>query len=156
MELKHKDLLGIEDLTREEIELILDQADSFKEISMREIKKVPALRGKTIIFFFVEPSTRTRTSFEIAAKRLSADKLSITAAASSLTKGETLLDTAKNLQAMAPDAIIIRHAYSGAPHFLARMLDASIINAGDGTHEHPTQALLDAFTIREKKKRLQG
>jgi aspartate carbamoyltransferase catalytic subunit len=156
MELKHKDLLGIEDLTREEIELILDQADSFKEISMREIKKVPALRGKTIIFFFVEPSTRTRTSFEIAAKRLSADTLSITAAASSLTKGETLLDTAKNLQAMAPDAIIIRHAYSGAPHFLARMLPSSIINAGDGTHEHPTQALLDAFTIREKKKRLQG
>jgi aspartate carbamoyltransferase catalytic subunit len=156
MELKHKDLLGIEDLTREEIELILDQADSFREISTREIKKVPALRGKTIIFFFVEPSTRTRTSFEIAAKRLSADTLSITAAASSLTKGETLLDTAKNLQAMAPDAIIIRHAYSGAPHFLARMLPSSIINAGDGTHEHPTQALLDAFTIREKKKRLQG
>jgi aspartate carbamoyltransferase catalytic subunit len=156
MELRRKDLLGIEDLSREEIELILDQADSFKEISTRDIKKVPALRGKTIVFFFVEPSTRTRTSFEIAAKRLSADTLAITASASSLTKGETLLDTAKNLEAMAPDAIIMRHAYSGAPHFLARMLKASIINAGDGTHEHPTQGLLDAFTIREKKKRIAG
>jgi aspartate carbamoyltransferase catalytic subunit len=156
MELRSKDLLGIESLSKEEILLILDQADSFKEISTREIKKVPALRGKTIIFFFVEASTRTRTSFEIAAKRLSADTLSITASASSLTKGETLLDTAKNLEAMAPDAIIIRHAYSGAPHFLANLLKASIINAGDGTHEHPTQALLDAFTIREKKRRLEG
>lgn len=156
MELRSKDLVGIESLTREEIELILNQADSFKEISTRDIKKVPALRGKTIIFFFVEASTRTRTSFEIAAKRLSADTLSITAAASSLTKGETLLDTAKNLEAMAPDAIIIRHAYSGAPHFLARLCKASIINAGDGQHEHPTQALLDAYTIREKKKRLEG
>ncbi len=156
MQLKSKDLLGIEQLTREEIELILDQAESFKEISTREIKKVPALRGKTIIFFFVEPSTRTRTSFEIAAKRLSADTLNITASASSLTKGETLLDTAKNLMAMAPDAIIIRHAYSGAPHFLAGMLKASIINAGDGWHEHPTQGLLDAFTIRERKKRIEG
>jgi aspartate carbamoyltransferase catalytic subunit len=151
-----KDLLGIESLGREEIELILDQADSFKEISTRDIKKVPALRGKTIIFFFVEPSTRTRTSFEIAAKRLSADTLSITASASSLTKGETLLDTAKNLEAMAPDAIIIRHAYSGAPHFLAKLLKASIINAGDGSHEHPTQALLDAYTIRERKGKLEG
>src|ERR1041385_9113837 len=156
MELRGKDLLGIEDLSKEEIELILDQADSFKEISMREIKKVPALRGKTIIFFFVEASTRTRTSFEIAAKRLSADTLSIAASTSSLTKGETLLDTAKNLEAMAPDAIIIRHAFSGAPHFLARHSRASIINAGDGSHEHPTQGLLDAFTIHEKKKKLAG
>jgi aspartate carbamoyltransferase catalytic subunit len=156
MSFKRKDLLGIEPLEAEEIQLILDTAESFKEVSTREIKKVPALRGKTVINIFLEPSTRTRTSFEIAEKRLSADTLSLTAATSSLTKGETLYDTALNLEAMQPDFLVVRHSSAGAPHFLAGICRASVINAGDGAHEHPTQALLDALTIREKKGRLAG
>ena len=151
-----KDILGIEDLSPEEILIILKTAESFKEISEREIKKVPTLRGKTVILFFYEPSTRTRTSFEVAAKRLSADTMSLSASGSSLVKGETLLDTAKNLEAMHPDAIIMRHSCSGAPHFLAGRTGSSIINAGDGTHEHPSQALLDMLTIKESKGRLDG
>jgi aspartate carbamoyltransferase catalytic subunit len=151
-----KDLLGIRELQVEEIETILDTAESFKEVSLRSIKKVPTLRGKTIINLFFEASTRTRTSFEIAAKRLSADAVNISASTSSVTKGETLIDTARNLQAMAPDAIVIRHPSSGVPHQLAQMIDAAVINGGDGAHEHPTQALLDAFTIREHKKRIDG
>jgi aspartate carbamoyltransferase catalytic subunit len=154
--LTSKDLLGMADLSREEIELILETAESFKEISQRPIKKVPTLRGKTVILFFYEPSTRTRTSFEIAAKRLSADTLSLSASGSSLVKGETLLDTALNLQAMNPDAVIIRHSASGAPHLIAKAMRATIINAGDGAHEHPSQALLDMLTIKEAKGRLDG
>jgi aspartate carbamoyltransferase catalytic subunit len=149
-------LTGMKGLTREEIETILTTAESLKEISFRDIKKVPTLRGKTIVNFFHEPSTRTRTSFEIAAKRLSADTVSLSAGTSSLVKGETLIDTAKNLEAMAPDVIVIRHSMAGAPHLLSRSVKASIINAGDGMHEHPTQALLDLMTIREKKGTLQG
>jgi aspartate carbamoyltransferase catalytic subunit len=154
--LRSKDLLGIEGLSLEQIQLILDTAESFREISTRPIKKVPTLRGKTVINLFFEASTRTRTSFEIAAKRLSADAINISAASSSVMKGETLVDTARNLEAMAPDAIVIRHTSSGAPHQLARACRASIVNAGDGAHEHPTQALLDAFTILENKKGIQG
>jgi aspartate carbamoyltransferase catalytic subunit len=154
--LRHKDLLGIADLSAEEIVLILDTAEAMREIGYRPIKKVPTLRGKTILNLFFEPSTRTRTSFEIAEKRLSADTLNIAAALSSVVKGETLADTALNLEAMAPDMIVVRHSSSGACHFLARICRAGIINAGDGMHEHPTQALLDAFTIREHKKRLAG
>jgi aspartate carbamoyltransferase catalytic subunit len=149
-------LTGMKGLTREEIETILTTAESLKEISSRDIKKVPTLRGKTVVNFFHEPSTRTRTSFEIAAKRLSADTVSLSAGTSSLVKGETLIDTAKNLEAMAPDVIVIRHSMAGAPHLLSRSVKASIINAGDGMHEHPTQALLDLMTIREKKGTLQG
>src|SRR5207342_3590116 len=134
----------------------LDTAESFQEVSEREIKKVPTLRGRTVINLFFEASTRTRTSFEIAAKRLSADSINISAASSSLVKGETLIDTARNLEAMAPDVIVIRHSSSGAPHQLAKACRASIVNAGDGAHEHPTQALLDAFTILENKKGIQG
>ena len=156
MPLRSKDLLGIEDLSLEQIQLILDTAESFREISTRPIKKVPTLRGKTVINLFFEASTRTRTSFEIAAKRLSADAINISAASSSVVKGETLVDTARNLEAMAPDAIVIRHTSSGAPHQLARACRASIVNAGDGAHEHPTQALLDAFTILENRKGIQG
>ena len=156
MTFTRKDLLGIRELSAEEIETILDSAESFKEISQRAIKKVPTLRGKTVINFFFESSTRTRTSFEIAAKRLSADSINISASTSSLTKGETLIDTARNLEAMAPDAIVIRHPSPGVPHQLAKMIDASVINGGDGAHEHPTQALLDAFTIREHKGRIAG
>jgi aspartate carbamoyltransferase catalytic subunit len=156
MAFNRKDLLGIRELSVEEINTVLDSADSFKEISRRSIKKVPTLRGKTIINFFFESSTRTRTSFEIAAKRLSADTINISASNSSLTKGESLIDTAQNLQAMSPDAIVIRHPSPGVPHQLAKMVDASIINGGDGAHEHPTQALLDAFTIREHKGRIAG
>jgi len=156
MAFNRKDLLGIRELSAEEINTILDAADSFKEISTRSIKKVPTLRGKTVINFFFESSTRTRTSFEIAAKRLSADTINISASNSSVTKGETLIDTARNLEAMAPDAIVIRHPSPGVPHQLAKMIDAAIINGGDGAHEHPTQALLDAFTIREHKGRLAG
>jgi aspartate carbamoyltransferase catalytic subunit len=151
-----KDLLGIRQLSVEEITTILDTALSFKEINERRIKKVPTLRGKTVINFFFESSTRTRTSFEIAGKRLSADTINISASTSSVTKGETLADTAQNLQAMAPDAIIIRHPSPGVPHQLARLIDAAIINGGDGAHEHPTQALLDAFTIREQMGRIAG
>jgi aspartate carbamoyltransferase catalytic subunit len=154
--LKKKDLLGIEGLSAEEIQLILDTAESFREVSTRPIKKVPTLRGKTVINLFFEASTRTRTSFEIAAKRLSADAVNISASTSSVVKGETLIDTAQNLQAMAPDVIVIRHSSSGAPHMLARLCTASIVNAGDGAHEHPTQALLDAFTILKYKKKLHG
>lgn len=152
----HKDLLGMEQLSLKDIELILDTAESMKEVSQRDIKKVPTLRGKSIVNFFYEPSTRTRASFELAAKRLSADTISLSSSGSSMTKGETLMDTAKNLQAMNPDLIVLRHSSSGAPHLLAPELKAGIINAGDGTNEHPTQALLDLFTIREKKGRLEG
>jgi aspartate carbamoyltransferase catalytic subunit len=151
-----KDLLGIADLTSSEISLILDTAEAMKEVSARPIKKVPALRGKTVINLFYEPSTRTRTSFEVAEKRLSADTLNIAIATSSVVKGETLIDTALNLEAMNPDVIVMRHASSGACHLLARTCKAGIVNAGDGMHEHPTQGLLDAFTIRERKGRLQG
>jgi aspartate carbamoyltransferase catalytic subunit len=151
-----KDLLSIGDLTSDEIYRILDTTEAMREIGQRPIKKVPTLRGKTIVNMFYEPSTRTRTSFEIAEKRLSADTLSIAAATSSALKGETLADTAMNIEAMAPDMIILRHASSGACHLLSRICKSRIINAGDGMHEHPTQALLDAYTIREHKKRLDG
>ena len=153
---QRKDLLGIRELSAEEITFILDTADAFKDVGTREIKKVPALRGKTLVNFFVEPSTRTRTSFEIAAIRLSADVINISAAASSLTKGETLKDTAKILEANHADIIVLRHSSSGAPQFLAERLSSSIINAGDGAHEHPTQALLDLYTIRERKGTVAG
>jgi len=151
-----KDLLGIADLSVDEIYSILDTAEAMREIGERPIKKVPTLRGKTIVNLFYEPSTRTRTSFEIAEKRLSADTLNVAVAASSVQKGETLADTALNLEAMAPDMIVLRHASSGACHLLARICRSRIINAGDGMHEHPTQALLDAFTIRQHKKRVDG
>ena len=154
--LKSRHLLGVAGLEAGEITLILDTAVAMKEIGGRAIKKVPTLRGRTVVNLFFEPSTRTRTSFEIAEKRLSADTLSIATATSSVTKGESLLDTVRNLEAMAPDMIVMRHASSGAPHLLARTCRSAIINAGDGMHEHPTQALLDAFTIREHKGRLAG
>jgi len=154
--LNSRHLLGIADLTPDEIALILDTAGAMTEIAARPIKKVPTLRGRTVVNLFFEPSTRTRTSFEVAEKRLSADTLSIAVAQSSVTKGETLLDTVRNLEAMAPDMIVMRHSSSGAPHLLARLCRSVIINAGDGMHEHPTQALLDAFTIREHKQRLDG
>src|SRR6187397_2589881 len=154
--LRRKDLLGIAELSPGEIELILDTAEAMKEVGTRPIKKVPALRGKTVINLFYEPSTRTRTSFEIAEKRLSADTLNIAIGTSSVVKGETLSDTALNLEAMSPDMIVLRHASSGAGHLLSRICRSGIINAGDGMHEHPTQALLDAFTIRERKGRLAG
>lgn len=152
----HKDLIGMGQLSIKDIDLILDTAESFKEISHREIKKVPTLRGKSVVHFFYEPSTRTRTSFEIAAKRLSADTISLSAAENSMVKGETLIDTARNLQAMNPDLIVLRHSSSGVPHLLAREISAGIINAGDGINEHPTQALLDLYTIRERKGRING
>ena len=151
-----KDLLAISDLSGEEIKRILDTAEAMREIGERPIKKVPTLRGKTVVNLFFEPSTRTRTSFEIAEKRLSADTLNIAVAASSVIKGETLADTAMNIEAMAPDMIVLRHSSSGACHLLSRICKSRIINAGDGMHEHPTQALLDAFTIREHKKRIKG
>jgi aspartate carbamoyltransferase catalytic subunit len=151
-----KHLLGIRELDAPEITYLLDTAETFRDVSKREIKKVPALRGRTVINLFFESSTRTRTSFEIAAKRLSADAVNVSVSTSSVTKGETLLDTARNLEAMAPDCIVIRHSMSGAPHHLARMCSAPIVNAGDGSHEHPTQALLDALTIREYKGRIKG
>jgi aspartate carbamoyltransferase catalytic subunit len=154
--LRRKDLLGISDMAADEITLVLDTAEAMKEIGSRAIKKVPALRGKTVVNLFFEPSTRTRTSFEIAEKRLSADTLNIAIASSSVVKGETLADTALNLEAMQPDMIVLRHSSSGACHLLSRICRSAIINAGDGMHEHPTQALLDAFTIRERKKRLEG
>jgi len=156
MTLKRKDILDMKDLSVEEINLILDTADSFLEVSTREIKKVPTLRGKTIINLFVEASTRTRTSFEIAGKRLSADTINISGSSSSIIKGETLIDTARNLEAMNPDVIVLRHSAAGTPHMLARLVKPSVINAGDGAHEHPTQALLDLMTIREKKGRIAG
>ncbi len=151
-----KDLLGIAELSPAEILLVLDTAESFREVSQRPIKKVPTLRGKTVVNLFFESSTRTRSSFEIAERRLSADSLSFAAGGSSLSKGESLVDTALNLEAMAPDLIVIRHQHPGAPHLLARRLRSGVINAGDGAHEHPTQALLDAFTIRRHKGRLEG
>ena len=151
-----KNLLGLEGLSRDEIQMVLDTADSFKEISEREIKKVPTLRGRTVILFFHEPSTRTRTSFEVAAKRLSADTISLSVSGSSMVKGETLIDTARNLEAMKPDAIVLRHSSSGACRLLSERVDTAVINAGDGRHEHPTQALLDLLTIRECKNRLEG
>src|SRR5687767_3052962 len=154
--LRRKDLLGIADLSAPEITLVLDTAEAMKEVATRPIKKVPALRGKTVVNLFFEPSTRTRTSFEIAEKRLSADTLNIAIGTSSVVKGETLADTALNLEAMQPDMIVLRHSSSGTCHLLSRICRASIVNAGDGMHQHPTQALLDAFTIREHKKRLQG
>jgi aspartate carbamoyltransferase catalytic subunit len=151
-----KHLLGIRELEAGEITHLLDTAETFREISRRDIKKVPALRGRTVINLFFEPSTRTRTSFEIAAKRLSADAINVSVSTSSVSKGETLLDTARNLEAMAPDCIVVRHSMAGAPQQLARMGNAPIVNAGDGSHEHPTQALLDALTIREYKGRIDG
>jgi aspartate carbamoyltransferase catalytic subunit len=156
MSFAHKHILGTEYLSADDIRQILDTADSFKEINSRDIKKVPTLRGKTIVNLFYEASTRTRTSFEIAGKRLSADTINITASSSSVVKGETLEDTAKNIEAMAPDIIVMRHAASGAPHYLAKRLNCSVINAGDGAHEHPSQALLDLLTIRQHKGRLEG
>ncbi|MBI5588702.1 MAG: aspartate carbamoyltransferase catalytic subunit [Deltaproteobacteria bacterium] len=156
MRLKRKDLLGIEELSAEEITLILTTAESFREVSEREIKKVPTLRGRTVINLFYEPSTRTRTSFEIAAKRMSADAVNISVSASSVVKGETLKDTARNLEAMRPDCIVIRHASAGTPHMLAGYVGCSVINAGDGAHEHPSQALLDMLTVKEKKGRIEG
>jgi aspartate carbamoyltransferase catalytic subunit len=152
--LRRKDLLGIADLSPEEIALVLDTAVAMKEVGSRPIKKVPALRGKTVVNLFFEPSTRTRTSFEIAEKRLSADTLSVAIGTSSVVKGETLADTALNLEAMSPDMIVLRHSSSGACHLLSRICRSAIVNAGDGTNEHPTQALLDALTIRERKGRL--
>jgi len=156
MSLKRKDLLGIQDLSVEEINLVLETAESFKEVSGRDIKKVPTLRGKTVVNLFFEPSTRTRTSFELAAKRLSADVINFAVSASSVAKGETLLDTARNIEAMQADFIVLRHPVAGAPHILAKLLRASVINAGDGEHEHPTQALLDLYTLREKKREFKG
>jgi aspartate carbamoyltransferase catalytic subunit len=156
MSLNRKDLLGIEDLSPEEIQLILNTASSMSEIASRPIKKVPTLRGRTIINLFFEPSTRTRSSFEIAEKRLSADTLNFSSSGSALSKGESMLDTVRNLEAMAPDFLVMRHGASGAPHFIARHSKASVVNAGDGMHEHPTQALLDAYTIRQHKGKLDG
>lgn len=156
MSLKRKDLVSIASLTLDEITLVLDTADSFKEVSGREIKKVPALRGKTVVNLFFEPSTRTRTSFELAAKRLSADVINISPSSSSVVKGETLLDTARNIEAMQADIIVLRHPDAGAAETLANGVKSSVINAGDGWHEHPTQALLDLFTMREKKLNFKG
>src|SRR5947209_7388956 len=148
---RRKDLLGLREMTADEINFVLETTDAFKQVGTREIKKVPALRGKTLVNFFVEPSTRTRTSFELAAFRLSPDVINISATTSSLTKGETLKDTARNLEALHVDILVLRHSSAGAPQFLAQRLKSSVINAGDGAHEHPTQALLDLYTIREKR-----
>ncbi len=156
MGFKRKDLLSISSLAPEEIQLILEAAEPFKEVSGREIKKVPALRGKTVVNLFFEPSTRTRTSFELAGKRLSADVINFTPSLSSIVKGETLLDTARNIESMQADIIVVRHSSSGAPETLARVIRSSVINAGDGWHEHPTQGLLDLFTIKEKKGEVKG
>ena len=156
MRFERKDLLGLEELTREEIELILETAESFKEISERPIKKVPILRGKTIVNLFFEPSTRTQASFGLAARRLSADTISVSSSSSSVLKGETLLDTARNIEAMRVDVVVIRHSVPGVPHFLARRLKASVVNAGDGAHEHPTQGLLDLLTIQDRFGKVKG
>jgi len=156
MRLKRKDLLSIEDLSAEEIGTILSTAESFREVSEREIKKVPTLRGKTVINLFYEPSTRTRTSFEIAAKRMSADAVNISVSTSSVVKGETLKDTARNLEAMRPDCLVVRHASAGVPRMLAGYVGCSVVNAGDGAHEHPSQALLDILTVKEKKGDING
>ncbi len=154
MSLKRKDLLSIASLSPEEIAVLLEASEPFKEVSGREIKKVPALRGKTVVNLFFEPSTRTRTSFELAAKRLSADVINFSPESSSVVKGETLLDTARNIEAMQADIIVLRHSSAGSAEVLAKNVRSSVINAGDGWHEHPTQALLDLFTIKEKKGRL--
>lgn len=154
--LKRKDLLGIKDLSADEINLILDTAAGFKDVLKRDIKKVPTLRGRTVVNLFYEPSTRTRTSFEVASKRLSMDVINFSVPTSSVVKGETLIDTALTVQALGADIIIIRHSSSGVPHLLAENIEASVINAGDGMNEHPTQALLDAFTMREKKGKIEG
>ena len=151
-----KDLLALEDLSKEEIELILKTAESFKEVSAREVKKVPALRGKSIANLFFESSTRTRTSFEVAAKRLSADTINFSSSGSSTSKGESLSDTAKNIEAMQVDTIVMRHSSSGSAEYLSKVVKAGVINAGDGIHEHPTQGLLDIFTVKEKKKNIAG
>ena len=156
MSLKHKNLLSLAPLSVEDIHLILETADSFKEVSGREIKKVPALRGRTVVNLFFEPSTRTRTSFELAAKRLSADVINFSPSSSSVVKGETLLDTARNIEAMQADIIVLRHSSAGAAETLARGVKSSVINAGDGWHEHPTQALLDLYTIRERGMKFEG
>lgn len=156
MGLKRKDLLSLASLSAEEIKLVLDTADSFKEVSGREIKKVPALRGKTVVNLFFEPSTRTRTSFELAAKRLSADVINFSPSSSSVVKGETLLDTARNIEAMQADIIVLRHSAAGAAETLSRGVKSSVINAGDGWHEHPTQALLDLYTIRSRGMQFPG
>src|SRR5216117_804237 len=151
-----KEHLGMRELSADEINFVLETANEFKQVGTREIKKVPALGGKALVNFFVEPSTRTRTSFELAAIRLSADVINISASSSSLTKGETLKDTARNLEALHADILVLRHSSAGAPQFLAERLQSSVINAGDGAHEHPTQGLLDLYTIREKKGRVDG
>lgn len=156
MRFEHKDILDIEALSVQDITMILDTAEGMKGISKRAVKKVPTLRGKTIILLFQEPSTRTRSSFDIAAKRLSADSISLSKSTSSIVKGETLIDTARTLEAMNPDIIVIRHPSSGAPHLIAKHVNSSVINAGDGIHGHPTQALLDLMTVREKKGKLSG
>ncbi|MFH1230892.1 MAG: aspartate carbamoyltransferase catalytic subunit [Planctomycetota bacterium] len=153
---EHKHLLGLEELSSTEINHILDTAESFKEISTRNIKKVPTLRGKVVVNMFIEPSTRTKMSFSLAAKRLSADVVDFSPSTSSLSKGETLKDTARNIEAMGIDIVIIRHTSPGAPHMLSRIINASVINAGDGAHEHPTQGLLDIFTMREQKGKIKG
>jgi len=155
-QLRNKDIVGIKDLSCDEIELILNTAVGFRDVLRRDIKKVPTLRGKTVVNLFFEPSTRTRTSFELAAKRLSTDVINFSVSASSMVKGESLIDTAMTIQALGADIVIIRHSSSGVPHLLARHLNASVINAGDGINEHPTQALLDAFTIMEKYSRIKG
>ena len=156
MRFTKKDILDIESLEPKEISMILDTALGMKEISERPVKKVPTLRGKTIVLFFQEPSTRTKLSFDTAAKRLSADSLSISKSSSSIVKGETLIDTAKNLEAMKPDVIVLRHPSSGAAHLIAKRVNASVINAGDGIHAHPSQALLDMMSVREKKGEITG
>lgn len=156
MAFKRKDLIGMKDLTKEEILFILDQAEKFKEINQRDVKKVPTLKGRTIINLFFESSTRTRTSFEIAGKRLSADTINFSASSSSTTKGETLIDTVKNMEAMSSDVFVVRHSYSGSVKFIAENTHASVINAGDGLNEHPTQSLLDLLTIKEHKKSFEG
>lgn len=156
MALKGKDILSIRELEVEEIQEVLQTADSFKEVTTREIKKVPTLRGKTIVNLFFEASTRTRTSFELAGKRLSADVVNVSTSGSSVSKGETLLDTAKTIEAMQADVIVLRHSSSGAPYIVAKTLQSSVINAGDGTHEHPSQGLLDLYTIQEKKGGIEG
>ncbi|MFC2061749.1 aspartate carbamoyltransferase catalytic subunit [Elusimicrobiota bacterium] len=156
MKLGIKDLLGLEDLSAKDIELILETAKPMKDLFTRTVKKTPSLRGKTVVNLFYEPSTRTRVSFELAAKRLSADTINIAANASSVVKGESLLDTAKTIEALGADFVVIRHPYSGAPHLISKYISSSVINAGDGKHEHPTQGLLDLFTIRGKKGRIKG
>lgn len=156
MEWNRKDLLGLEELSKQELEHLLETAESFKEVSTREIKKVPALRGKTVVNLFYEPSTRTRVSFEVASKRLSADVINVEIESSSVKKGETLIDTGKNIQALKADILVVRHGSAGAPAMLARSLKISVVNAGDGWHEHPTQALLDILTLKEKLGRIEG